>query len=356
MHLSSVSACHHRSHLFRAPLCEKQSTLKRVANIVFHIFTLAIPLLIVSCYRLCHPSTSYRSQVLQNQGVDGLEHSFPQKVEGNLNLPGENELQRSVLADVETLLNASPNIQPFSFRPPGYAYSYFEPFEDTKIPCIARLYEFWRERFCLLIQSPDFYQSNGGRPWDVVENREIADNLMKLSFALCYFAIQDYPRYRKGRNREDGIVLRGMTAKNSSWDRSLKDALGESSSYLFFCLQRVGTLYRYLRGAFVPGDKRWYASPVIADSEAYAARFYTPGTPENGWRELYNEYCGFVAQAQENSPEGTAGNPSGRDGILRLIRDELPGVQEEEKFDYRMESLGITECRPEQYRLELAVR
>jgi len=50
--ISSFSLCDHSTHLFDHPLCQDQSLLKKIANVVFHILTVCIPLLIyriVSC-------------------------------------------------------------------------------------------------------------------------------------------------------------------------------------------------------------------------------------------------------------------------------------------------------------------
>ncbi|MDR3623729.1 MAG: GNAT family N-acetyltransferase [Chlamydiales bacterium] len=42
--MNAAFACTHSNHLFSHPLCENQTFLRRVANVVFHILTLGIPL------------------------------------------------------------------------------------------------------------------------------------------------------------------------------------------------------------------------------------------------------------------------------------------------------------------------
>ena len=37
-------ACEHYNHLFESPLCSKLTTQQKIRNIVFHIFTLGLPL------------------------------------------------------------------------------------------------------------------------------------------------------------------------------------------------------------------------------------------------------------------------------------------------------------------------
>lgn len=53
-----VLPCEHTSHLFSNPLCKDQSLAKRIANVVFHIFTFMIPLGIYKLYTYFFPNTA----------------------------------------------------------------------------------------------------------------------------------------------------------------------------------------------------------------------------------------------------------------------------------------------------------
>lgn len=66
--------CHHTHHLFSQPLCKSQPLLQRIANIVFHVLSLGIPLGIYHIYSCCFVRKAQDGEKvnLQKSAVDSV--------------------------------------------------------------------------------------------------------------------------------------------------------------------------------------------------------------------------------------------------------------------------------------------
>ena len=53
--LTPVSSCRHSTDLFGSPLCDKQSLIRKIVNVVFHVLTLGVPLALYKIYNCVFP-------------------------------------------------------------------------------------------------------------------------------------------------------------------------------------------------------------------------------------------------------------------------------------------------------------
>lgn len=90
------SICSHANHLFDQPLCERQSLLNRIMNVVFHLLTLGIPLAIyriISCSTLT-PSTRPKAGNLQIIAIDSIRRESPSRTD--INQESENQMKKEI--------------------------------------------------------------------------------------------------------------------------------------------------------------------------------------------------------------------------------------------------------------------
>lgn len=71
MNIHSLPCQHTSSHLFNHPLCDDQSLIKRIANVVFHILTFGIPLAVYKIYTCLFPRTA-SGQAGQNDALQNI--------------------------------------------------------------------------------------------------------------------------------------------------------------------------------------------------------------------------------------------------------------------------------------------
>lgn len=249
--------CEHTSHLFQSPFCSKQSLIKRIANTVFHIFTIAIPLIVYKTYI-----------------------AVKQKIE-------KNGISQNPSPLAQEAINKAKSLIPLDTVPFKFSAGWNGP-KGTHQPInqeIARLTSFyWDECFekfeKVIKESPD-------NPWNQPSVIEAADQLMDVAFTISCLTLEDLDPF------VENLASKGIK-------RSKEKALTEQDSYMYRTFYYCTKAYHMARGAI-----SWGQNPFNPDNfglfypeekipEEHEKLFYEKGTIQNRWRCLYNEYCDRV--------------------------------------------------------------
>lgn len=253
--------CAHSNHLFAHPLCEKQTLLKRIANVAFHILTLGIPLAIYKIH------SCYYSKKAPTQENGNLQGAGIQSVQQNIVIQ-----HYSALAFARKKLAEHADIQPkqWSAQP-----------VNQEIACLANLY--WNvayKNFEDLLK-----QHEGNNPWSHQEVINAADTCMKIAYAISNLTLDDLKAFTKTRvfEGEKRTYVQALTAQTNSY---------QYRTFFYFT-----NIYHLVRGAGAwaceLGEDGGIDYPDTISKE-HADLFYKNGTVQNSWNSLYNEYCDRV--------------------------------------------------------------
>lgn len=280
------SHCSHSAHLFLDPLCPKQSLLKRVANVAFHILTLAIPLIY---HRIC----AYYAQA-------GL-----QPFQKSADIKPYSPLGQAALDFARKQLGEHPHIVATQFKGNCFSARGWFGLKSTEPanPEIARLttlyWDVTRKAF------EQALKNNEEAPWSQQEVLDAADACMKVSYAISNLTLDDLDPF-----------TRRLTSKGDQ--RTYAEALTKQDSYQYRTFYYCSENYHELRGQkffglwpyeeyrqAIPNKGFYFPAERQKDHEDL---FYQQETIQNSWNQLYNEYCRRVRQYVPEKELGTADN------------------------------------------------
>ncbi len=145
---------------------------------------------------------------------------------------------------------------------------------NPEISLLISLYwDKYREKFSEAIKA------NPIDTWNQKAVLDAADRLMKIAYAISVLTLEDLPRF---------IVQKSFC--------TYARALTRQDSYQYRTFFYVTQVYHYLRSALnsqQSGDDVKYVYPEQIPTE-HAQQFYKPGTIQNTWNLLYNDYCNRV--------------------------------------------------------------
>jgi hypothetical protein len=261
--LPNEPLCLHGSHLFTDPLCDEQSLLRRIANVAFHVFTLAIPLVIYHIASWCFskiPSNAGNTLVPPLVQQPGLAHPYQ-------------PIGQEAIDFVRRKLLDYPQIiaEPFSDR---WGTVDHQPVNQE----ILRLNTLMKVSFNQLKKA---IRQNQEDPWGQQAVFDAADTCMKISYAVSSLTLDDLEAFTQY------LAARGMNRTNAL-------ALTRQDSYQFRTFFYATRCYHCIRGASHWGRYRNGVEGLMHPSEIslnHALPFYQAGTVQYNWNALYNDYC-----------------------------------------------------------------
>lgn len=215
---------------------------------MFHIFTLAIPLLIYRMYSACCASE--------------VESSLDE-IDLNAYSPVSKD---EALAFARAELAKHPDLEPMKF---GGCGEFFQP-ENNEINLLVSLYSRAFPKYSEVIDGKD-------RPWNRKDVVNAADKCFKIAYAISVLTLEDLPAFTARHNRSNA------------------KALTTQDSYLYRAFFSCTNMYHDMRGFITYKGGDWEFPEAV--SEETSQRFYTEGTIQNAWRGLYNDYCDQVREA-----------------------------------------------------------
>jgi hypothetical protein len=290
-------------YLFQSPFRPNQSLIQKVSIVFFHVLTLFIPLLITMTY----------------QGIEKLLTSCCVSKAVSKDLP---QVAKDALQFARGKLQEHPEIQPCAFEG-GDAY----PPTNIEIARLTSLY--------LDVYFPAFraaMRQHRDDPWANAEVVQAADGCMKIAYAIGYLTLEDLAPFTAD------LAQKGM-------NRTFAQALVQNDSYLYLTFYYCTKMYHIARGAI-----SWGSHPSRPEGQpeglsylqrdipqTHANLFYQQGTVQNGWNELYNDYCGrirlYVSEEELFSADNRHANWTRKDersafGRIDFERrpDTLPGT------------------------------
>lgn len=294
MNTPLTSSCNHTNHLFAAPFCESQTRLKRCANIIFHIFTLAIPLLIyylfnhcpkaISC--CCFSNFTRTEENLQQRKADSSEpHDSVEKVDEPMGTPAQTNrspLQEKALERAYELLDECPDLPPFVFLS-NYKARVYGPLNQD-INRLTAVYNRRVEQLTLIMSSSprdsEFHQ----------KVLDFQDDLMKLAFAISYLTLEELPLYVEARAGGAGFDQLNPKPK-IRYTRTPEATIDNLDGYVNCAIRRCHIVYCYLRGACQWSEEHQRLILTLNAPKGEQDLFYQANTLQNSWRELHNEFC-----------------------------------------------------------------
>lgn len=182
---SSIASCRHNRCLFEAPLCKEQSVLRRIINIIFHIFTLGIPFLLYHAISCCCKSQSQleklgsSSSLLSSQGSI-YKSQIPYEVEVECRDYAQELLCkfRGIAGHWCEDVDRAPNKDH-----KGLLHNLPSNSDINKLVAIMRG-PLWDEFIGKL-------QSNQQHTWEQEEVLSAVDSLMKISMAIYSMTLED---------------------------------------------------------------------------------------------------------------------------------------------------------------------
>lgn len=264
--------CIHSNHLFSHPLCEEQSILKRIANVVFHILTLGIPLAIYRIISCCYSVTSSKNENgnLQTTGINSVHQ--------NKSIKPYSVLGQKALEFARKKLEEHPETKPFPFEGPEKA----NQLVNQEVARLTTLY--WDVAFK---KFEDLMKKNKENPWSHQEIINAADACMKIAYAISNLTLDDLKSFT------ENLSLKGE-------NRTYAKALTKQDSYQYRTYYYCTNVYHWLRGAITWSANPWRAEeegwfyPRVPISPSHTTLFYQKGSIQNSWNRLYNEYCDRV--------------------------------------------------------------
>lgn len=274
LNLVANDYCLHSHHLFSHPLCENQSLLKRIANVVFHVLTLGIPLAVYHVY--CALSNYYANKGDVEQGNGDIQAIGINAVQQNKDIKPYSKLGQEALEFARKKLEEHPEITPRSWS----VYEDLQPVNQE----IARLDNlYWNVVFK---NFEDLVKQNKGNPWSNQEVIDAADECMKIGYAISNLTLDD---------------LKAFTERLSSkgTKKTYAQALADQGPYQYRTFYYCTNAYHWCRGGIAWGMNPWQEEeclmfPREPIAPTHAKPFYEKGTIQNTWNSLYNEYCDRV--------------------------------------------------------------
>ncbi len=247
-------------YFFVDPFCKEHGLFVKITVLVFHILTIGIP---GGAYHLVVwlvPSWKYEQPFFDpfaNSITECWQRAEP--------------LCAQTRTDVEKcILRKQPT--PVTFRFDKGILCNLQPIN----PQIAQLEALYLE--CLETFKTALSGYKGDEAWEQQLVIEAADNLMTIVYTLAYHTIRDIPAVQKNLEQQ-------------SQKPSRAQVLAGQKSYLIHCFLHCAEVYYMVRGGFTQNDENemeFFASLETAT----IAKFYQPGTPQNGWRLLFNSLWG----------------------------------------------------------------
>lgn len=182
-----------------------------------------------------------------------------------LALPYSDRGQRAI-ACARQKLEQRQDLQPMIFKFRGLL-SFSQPF-DKEIARLAALHQEVYEAFVQKIKDNE-------DPWNDPSTLEMADDLMKLSYAISSLSLDELPRLAQKKKGSGNAVI-----------------LTSAETYQYRTFFYLPTAYHSARRKV---DRSENNPEVIVFStkieEKYLEPFYQEGTLQWEWRMLYNDYC-----------------------------------------------------------------
>mgnify|MGYP000249270747 CR=1 FL=1 len=255
----SGAKCIHTHHFFN-PLCKDQSLLKRVAHVAFHVLTLGIPLALYHIISYCHRKIINLGQ--QNKKIKPYS-----------------DIGQKAMDFAIKQIKDNPGLVPHKFGTFGGGTNTYQPI-DERIALLQTLCEKKHEESKQLM----------AKGWiNNEESIKALDEYMQLVYALSCLTLGDLPAFTEDLLQEKQI------------SRTYEEALNKQDAYQCHTFYACSYLYHDLRSQCVweerdvPWDEekvaRYWEPEKDEFFEAFACRFYTKGTMQNRWNELYNDYC-----------------------------------------------------------------
>lgn len=255
------SACTHTTHLFYHVLCPNSSLTARVTTVMLG------GLLLIGAIFAASAISKYFSTPASPKAPKIPEY------------PEIPEIGKQAKQFAMESLDSHPEITPFKFKAGWCGDKTLQPV-NTQIAKLNNLY--WDVHFKAFEEALKKHQDN---PWEQEEVLQAADALMKTAYTISCLTLED---------------LKPFTEQNK---RTYAEALTVQDSYqyrtFFYCTQ----VYHWIRGEAVWNDKGEYLDhptrsvinrfPIFT-TKAFAQTFYTDGTMQNSWNQLYNDFCDRV--------------------------------------------------------------
>lgn len=249
--------CIHSTHLFADPLCREQSLLQRISNVVFHILTLGVPLAIYHMISSCRTFS-----VQQNKGIQ----PYP-------------ALGQEALEFARKKLKEHPELAPTHFGA-GWSGKTHQPV-NPEIALLTTLLTSVAEKNFI-----DLLKQNKENPWSNQEVIKAADEGMKIAYAISNLTLDDLKPF-----------IQQLPTKDKQ--RTYAGALVIQDSYQYRTFYYCTNIYHLLRGQVTWGagasGREEFTDPESISKE-HADAFYQPGTIQNSWNQLYNNYCDRIDQ------------------------------------------------------------
>lgn len=233
------------AHFALYPLGKSNNLLIRIANFALQLFAVATPVFLA--YR------AFSGQKI----LTTLKPMAP--------IPPAGE---AAIAFAKQQLAANPNVKATKFLAPWTGAQTLQPV-SVEIAQLNALYaEIEKEALALWRDSQPETRMNNPQLVEAV------DKWIKLAYTLSVWTLQDL----------DAYVQQNPTWKEYQQDvpRTKAKALTLQDSYMYRTYYYATRVYHYLR------------SNGNQDSPAHSALFYTKGTKQNEWNQLYNDFCDRV--------------------------------------------------------------
>ena len=255
--------CLHENHLFTDPLCDEQSLMRRIANVAFHIFTLAIPLALYHIAKWCFSKVSLNERNRVNGTVYNRRvHPYP-------------AIGQEALDFARRKLEEYPNIitEPFNA---GWGVVN-QPVNQE----ILRLNTLLKASFHQLKKAIRRHPED---PWGRQAVMDAADACLKISYAASSLTLDDLEAFTQN------LAATGER-------RTYALALTRQDSYQYRTFFYATRCYHCIRGASYWGTYRNGVEGLMHSREIsldHAMPYYQAGTVQNKWNVLYNDYCDRV--------------------------------------------------------------
>lgn len=277
--------CIHSNYLFARPLSAEQPLWHRIANVVFHVFTIGIPLAIYHMISCCFPrvASGHEESDLPRKAIKSTQQELIERIEWSHKsrcdistdygtslkpLQPYSKLAHEAIEFARTKLKENPSLIPHTF---GIKHQAINP----DISLLATYWETLQERL------GEKLKKHIESPWSNPEVLAVADEFMKIGFVVSALTLEDlkpfiYKMRQAGENRTDAMALR----------------IQDSYQYRTFFMCTLA--YHWIRGELAYRQNEQTVNTTTRIPETHAAPFYSKGTIQNSWNMLYNEYCNRV--------------------------------------------------------------
>lgn len=263
-------------HLFSSPLCDELPLLQKIANVVFHILTLGIPLVIYYFVTWCFPRLTSE----QDENKDFIADAINSVKTDPL-------LGEKALAFAREKLAENPQIIPRQFSMGSYGIEGTHQPTNKEIALLTTF--FWASLHANLV---NLIEQNGENAWSEPDVISTADACMKVGYAISVLTLEDLEPFTNN-----------LSTKGEK--RTYVEALTSQDSYLHRTFFVCTKMYHWARGGYIwkKEEDGLFPQPT---PPAYSTLFYTPGTVQNSWAKIYNTFCDRInAYVEEGELEKT---------------------------------------------------